>query len=339
MRMPASPRGRAVYWRVLISRWDSDTIVGLVIAAAALLMLALNGVRADGVWLWAALCWLAAIPYLLLPIPSVRQWLRARVIGTPSLTFVVPAGLVLFGVAVTMATGSYQLEQLLVWPLCTAAAVALVTRRGAVKPGAGTLLPLGLVVGILAGVWQRTLFIRVPGGTKIGLAFFVALDLALFLLLVARPLASFDVGFGLPRKSAAIAVAAVGVVALVGLPIGFAIGFVQWQWRWLGWGYAVVRLFGLILFVGLPEEMLFRGLIQEGLVRAWNPRWGWLAASALFGLAHITKAAPPLNWRYALVATFAGLTYGWVYARTGKLAAAAVTHGAADWLWGTFFHS
>jgi hypothetical protein len=324
---------------VLISRWDRDTLVGLLIAVAALLMLALDGVLAQGVWPWAALCWLAAVPYLLLPIPSARQWLRTQVIGRPSLTYLVPAGLVLSGVAVTMATGSYRLDQVVVWPLCTAAAVALVTRPGATEPGAGTLLPLGLVVGILAGVWQRTLFIRVPGGTKIGLAFFVALDLALFLLLVARPLASFDVGFGLSGKTVALAVAVVGVVALVVLPIGFAIGFLQWQWRWLGWGYAIVRLFGLILFVGLPEEMLFRGLIQEGLVRASNPRWGWLAASVLFGLAHITKAAPPLNWRYALVATLAGLAYGWVYARTGKLAAAAVTHGGADWVWGTFFHS
>ncbi|MDO8666987.1 MAG: CPBP family intramembrane metalloprotease, partial [Gemmatimonadales bacterium] len=219
------------------------------------------------------------------------------------------------------------------------AAVALVTHREATEPGVGTLLPLGLVVGILAGVWQRTLFIRVPGGTKIGLAFFLALDLALFLLLVARPLPSFDVGFGLSRRTVALAVAAAGVVALVGLPIGFAIGFVKWNWRWLGWSYAAVRLFGLILFVGLPEVMLVRGLILEGLTRAWNPRWGWLVASVLFGLAHITKAAPPLNWRYALLATLAGLGYGWVYARTGKLAAAAVTHGSADWLWGTFFHS
>lgn len=145
-------RGGAVYWRVLISRWDRDTIVGLVIAVAALLMLALDGVVAQGVWPWAALCWLAAVPYLLLPIPAVRQWLSARVIQRLSFTYLMPAGLVLFGVAVTMATGSYRPEQLVYWPLCTAAAVALVTRRGAAEPGAGTLLPLGLAVGIPAGV-------------------------------------------------------------------------------------------------------------------------------------------------------------------------------------------
>jgi membrane protease YdiL (CAAX protease family) len=59
----------------------------------------------------------------------------------------------------------------------------------------------------------------------------------------------------------------------------------------------------------------------------------------LFGLVHIVKHAPPLNWQYALLATGAGFAYGWVYNRTGKLAAAAVTHGVVDWLWSTWLGS
>ena len=53
-------------------------------------------------------------------------------------------------------------------------------------------------------------------------------------------------------------------------------------------------------------------------------------------LARLVKHAPPLNWRYALLATLAGFAYGWVYRRTGRLAAAAVTHGLVDWTWSTF---
>jgi membrane protease YdiL (CAAX protease family) len=37
-----------------------------------------------------------------------------------------------------------------------------------------------------------------------------------------------------------------------------------------------------------------------------------------------------------LLATTAGLVYGWVYQRTGKLAVAAATHAAVDWIWSMF---
>jgi membrane protease YdiL (CAAX protease family) len=110
------------------------------------------------------------------------------------------------------------------------------------------------------------------------------------------------------------------------------------------------------LFVGVPEELLFRGLIQEAFERLWGPRAGWAWASVLFGLTHVVKHVPKLhltggteyrfhlivawlgalNWRYALLATFAGLAYGWVYRRTGRVSAAALTHGLVDWAWGTF---
>ena len=68
------------------------------------------------------------------------------------------------------------------------------------------------------------------------------------------------------------------------------------------------------MFVGIPEELLFRGVYQEAFSRIWTPRTGWIVASVLFGLVHIVKHAPPLNWQYALLATVAGLAYGWVLA-------------------------
>ena len=104
----------------------------------------------------------------------------------------------------------------------------------------------------------------------------------------------------------------------------------------MGLAHGVARMFGLILFVGLPEEMLFRGTVQEAFSRLWNPRVGLLVGSLVFGLSHLPKHAPPLNWPYALLATLAGLAYGWVYQKTGKLAAAAITHGAVDWIWSMF---
>jgi uncharacterized protein len=82
--------------------------------------------------------------------------------------------------------------------------------------------------------------------------------------------------------------------------------------------------------------MLFRGVIQEAFSRIWSPRIGLALGSVVFGLLHLLKHPTHPNWGYGLLATAAGLAYGWVYQRTGKLAAAAVTHGAVDWIWSMF---
>ena len=176
--------------------------------------------------------------------------------------------------------------------------------------------------------------------------------LALFLFAIARPRRSFDVRLGLSLRELGIALGAVAVLAGVAIPLGILVGFLHWEPRWLGVSYAVARIFGLILFVGVPEDLLFRGVYQEAFSRLWSPRTGWIVASVLFGLVHIVKhaqlhgwwhaplaAVASLNWPYALLATFAGLAYGWVYSRTGKLGAAAVTHGVVVWLWSTWLGS
>ena len=51
-------------------------------------------------------------------------------------------------------------------------------------------------------------------------------------------------------------------------------------------------------------------------------------SAVIFGLAHLPDI------RYALLATLAGLAYGWVYARTGRITASALTHTGVNWIWG-----
>jgi membrane protease YdiL (CAAX protease family) len=160
--------------------------------------------------------------------------------------------------------------------------------------------------------------------------------LALVLLIVVHPLRTFNVGLGLTARELGLALGAVAVLAVAAIPLGFAIGFLSYQSRWLGITHGVLRLFGLMLFVGLPEEMMFRGTIQEAFSRLWGPRWGLALGSVVFGLLHLLKHPMHPNWGYGVLATAAGLAYGWVYQRTGKLAAAAVTHGAVDWIWSMF---
>lgn len=81
-----------------------------------------------------------------------------------------------------------------------------------------------------------------------------------------------------------------------------------------------------LLFTCVAEEAFFRGLIQERMGRALagRPRLAWvpvLVSSLLFGLAHAGGGPATIA-----LASIAGLVNALVYARTGRIEAAVLTH-------------
>jgi hypothetical protein len=311
-------------------------VVGWTVAAIALALLATFGAEGDARWPWLAFNLLASAAYLLLLVPQCQEWTRDLVARHPSLAVHVPLGLALYGMVAALLVGSRNWVNFLLWPVGAGlATVALGVRRDE-EPSPPRLLVAAVALSAVWGIWERGITIAVPGGQHLSLGPLVAVVLALFLLVVVHPLRSFDVSLGLALRELGLALGAVAVLAAAAIPLGFAVGFLSFQSRWLGVTHGVLRLFGLVLFVGLPEEMLFRGTIQEAFSRIWNPRIGLILASVVFGLLHMLKHPTHPNWGYGLLATAAGLAYGWVYQRTAKLGAAAVTHGAVDWIWSMF---
>ena len=51
----------------------------------------------------------------------------------------------------------------------------------------------------------------------------------------------------------------------------------------------------------------------------------------------VSQAHPLYDWRYVTIATVAGIAYGIVYNRTGKVTAAAITHSLVDIVRGLCF--
>lgn len=103
--------------------------------------------------------------------------------------------------------------------------------------------------------------------------------------------------------------------------------------EWLVWGF---------LFVAVPEEYFFRGVLQPAFDQGRDGRTvrvlganlgrGALVSAALFCLGHVTLdlavhgATAPLR-----VATFfPGLWFAWLRARTGGVLAPAVAHAVAN---------
>jgi hypothetical protein len=136
-----------------------------------------------------------------------------------------------------------------------------------------------------------------------------------------------------------IAVLALLAFAAVGIPLGLLTGFLAFEPQVPEFVPALLALLAGYLFTALPEELLFRGLIQNGLERLYpKAKIATLIAPAvLFGLAHLnnpTPGYPVPNAMYAVMATLAGLAYGYVWRRTGKITASAITHALVNFIWG-----
>lgn len=98
-----------------------------------------------------------------------------------------------------------------------------------------------------------------------------------------------------------------------------------------------IAVLGVLLFTAWPEEFLFRGILQNLLARTLKNEWAGLAvASVIFGLSHLHHAPYP-NWKYALMATIAGLFYGHAWMKTRSLVPGALVHAAVDISWHILF--
>jgi uncharacterized protein len=127
--------------------------------------------------------------------------------------------------------------------------------------------------------------------------------------------------------------------ACVAIPLGTGMHFIQFEPQWSQWSSLPTISLGILFFTAWPEELLFRGLLQNMLARAGNSDvGGWLAASILFGLSHLPNGGFP-NWRYAILASIAGFFYGWTWRKTGSIFASSLVHAAVDITWHFFFRT
>lgn len=87
------------------------------------------------------------------------------------------------------------------------------------------------------------------------------------------------------------------------------------------------------LFIAIPEELFFRGWMQNLLERRVG-RWpALLLTSIIFGLSHFNKRAAHFNWRYVLLAVIAGFFYGRAWRAERRVGASAITHACVDTVW------
>lgn len=121
-------------------------------------------------------------------------------------------------------------------------------------------------------------------------------------------------------------------------PIAIALGLGMEFLRLHGVLPNPIRALGAFVFtfflVAVPEELFFRGWLQNLLERRMGRTGALLLTAALFGLSHFNKRAQHFNWRYVVLAAIAGIFYGRAWRARRRVGASGITHALVDTVWG-----
>jgi len=179
----------------------------------------------------------------------------------------------------------------------------------------------------------------------------LVIALALTVVALRGPLTRTDLG--LDRSSVrsglrwgAIAFALVALVVIIGAIVPATSDFLHDARAEVPWWRLIVDVvIGIGLLTVVPEELLFRGVLQGSAVRMWGTLRGLVVASSLFGLWHVlptlstaggnsefAKADDTLLGKLALIAgavlttAVAGAIFGWLRLRSGSIIAPMIAH-------------
>ncbi|MHA1136095.1 MAG: CPBP family intramembrane glutamic endopeptidase [Candidatus Thorarchaeota archaeon] len=132
------------------------------------------------------------------------------------------------------------------------------------------------------------------------------------------------------------------ILSVILLPIGFLTGFFVWNPQ-LDVEFFLVGFIGIWLTIALPEEVIFRGVVQHQLTERApfkeNKHWKFIVlvvVSIVFGITHWNNTTAQFIWVYIFLATIAGIIYGICWWR-GGLFSAMIVHTFIDWVWAIFF--
>ena len=165
---------------------------------------------------------------------------------------------------------------------------------------------------------------------------FLLVDSALYGFLVVRRLEGVGYDFRARTRDVIIGLRECSFFGLIAIVLGIGIGFLRPHGGMPSASSVSAALLITFFFVAVPEELFFRGLLQNLLEsRIGHPR-SLLLTAVIFGLSHFNKPLP-FNWRYVLLATIAGIFYGRAWRDRRRLLGSATTHTLVDVAWSLWF--
>jgi membrane protease YdiL (CAAX protease family) len=212
--------------------------------------------------------------------------------------------------------------------------------RGRMQPtwqDAATILWLWLPIEL--GIVRRILLSTTPDTDfHYGFAQGLAINTGIIAFAAWRGFPDIGYRFELNRKIVSAALRSFLIYAALAIPLGLAIHFIRYSFEVRKLVVAPAVFLGVFLLTAIPEEFLFRGLIQNTVERITKHRsLGLVVASIIFGASHLNNGPPIPNSKYFVMASIAGIFYGLTWQRTGSLTASAITHAFVNTAWSVFF--
>jgi len=101
--------------------------------------------------------------------------------------------------------------------------------------------------------------------------------------------------------------------------------FMQQMFMELASQNGVLSFITLVIAAPILEELIFRGIILDGLLKRYSPVKSIIISSVLFGIVHLNP------WQF-ISAVIIGFFIGWVYYKTRKLSLAILIHMTNNFL-------
>jgi len=189
------------------------------------------------------------------------------------------------------------------------------------------LATLGLAVDLrwFEGAWPAHLAI---------FSKMLLLDAGIYGFIALRQLEGTGFDLRLRLRDAGYGLREVVLYTPLALALGLGLGFLHLHWEWPGLARIAGAWIFTFFFIAVPEELFFRGWLQNLLERRMGRIQALLLTAALFGLSHFNKRAVLFNWRYVLLAAVAGVFYGRAWRQERRVGASAITHATVDAIWG-----
>jgi uncharacterized protein len=248
-----------------------------------------------------------------------------------------PAVLVMPYVMVACAYGVFEWRWLCVYALAPVAVAAL-------------LLDARRVDEEQRGNWRDLLVLAVVGlavdlrwlqpAWPAGLSAFnkvLLLDAGIYGFMALRRLNGVGFDLRMRWRDVLVGLREFAFYAPLGAGLGLALGFLHFHAAWPRPGHALGAFAFTFALIAIPEELFFRGWMQNLMERRVGRMCALILTSAIFGLAHFNKLSAHFNWRYVILAALAGVFYGRAWRAERRVGASAMTHACVDTTWSLFF--
>ena len=287
---------------------------------------------------------------LSLGVGASQRWWKNLVDAKPRMIWCMPALLWCLYAVYAIPTGQFELKYGLALAVYLALPVYLASRK---RIWADWLIVLVVALPLIEK--DMLVLARIPAEKGVNPREICSVTTFLWSMLIVRRLPGLDFRLRLPVTELKYGLRMFAWAMLLMLPAGVLTGFLKWNpfqlqqslyhTNALGViiGVHLLLPLGMYLAVAIPEELVFRGTLQNLLAQTTKRPWlALVIVSLLFGISHVGSNVDgrPFIYSvgYALMSAVAGGIYGYAYMKRGGIAAACVVHALVDTTWLTLFN-